>query len=56
MRVGALIVRPGVTKIEAVRLPRIGEVVYQGLPLAAVTVAGQAPQAIPAPLSGVVVE
>jgi CheY-like chemotaxis protein/glycine cleavage system H lipoate-binding protein len=55
VRVGALLVRPGVTKIEAVCLPRIGEVVYQGLPLAAITVAGKAPQAIPAPLSGVVV-
>ena len=29
--------------------------VYQGLPLAAVTVAGQPPQIIPSPLSGVVV-
>ena len=47
---GALIVRPGVNKIESVCLPRIGEVVYQGLPLAAVTVAGQAaPHAVPAP-------
>jgi CheY-like chemotaxis protein/glycine cleavage system H lipoate-binding protein len=51
---GALVGRPGGGKIESVRLPRIGEVVYQGLPLAAVTVAGKAPQLIPSPVSGVV--
>jgi DNA-binding response OmpR family regulator/glycine cleavage system H lipoate-binding protein len=53
-RVGVQLNRPGVTKIESIRLPGIGEVVHQGLPLAAVTVAGQAPRIIPAPLSGVV--
>ena len=46
---------PASRKIESVRLPRIGEVVYQGLPLAAVTVAGQPQHTIPAPVSGVVV-
>ena len=56
LRVGAMIVRPGASKIESIRLPRIGEVVYQGLPLAAVTVAGRPPQTIPAPVSGVVVD
>ena len=55
LRVGAMIVRPGVAKIESVTLPRIGEVVYQGLPLAAVTIAGQPQHTIPAPISGVVV-
>jgi CheY-like chemotaxis protein/glycine cleavage system H lipoate-binding protein len=55
VRVGAMVVRPGVSKIESVRVPRIGEVVYQGLPLAAVTVSGQSQRTIPAPLSGVVV-
>lgn len=55
VRVGAMIVRPGVTKLESVRLPRIGEVVYQGLPLAAVTPAGQPQHTIVAPVSGVVV-
>ena len=55
VRVGALMVRPGVATIESLRLPRIGEVVYQGLPLASVTVAGQPPQMISAPVSGVVV-
>lgn len=54
-RVGAVVVRPGVAKIDSVRLPRIGEVVYQGLPLAAVTIAGQAERIIPSPLSGIVV-
>lgn len=37
-----------------VRLPRIGEVVYQGLPLAGVTVAGKPPVIVASPVSGVV--
>lgn len=40
----------------AIRLPRIGEVVYQGLPMAGVTVSDKPPLLIPAPVSGVVVE
>jgi CheY-like chemotaxis protein/glycine cleavage system H lipoate-binding protein len=55
VRVGAMVVRPGATKVASVRLPRIGEVVYQGLPLAAVTIAGQPQHTIPSPISGVVV-
>ncbi|MEN6452148.1 MAG: response regulator [Thermoguttaceae bacterium] len=54
-RVGALVARPGVVKVESLRLPRIGEVVQQGLPLAAVAVAGQPPRLVLSPLSGVVV-
>ena len=54
-RVGAVLTDPTTAKIESVRLPRIGEVVYQGLPLAAVTVGDKPQQFIPAPLSGVVV-
>ena len=55
VRTGALVVRPGVSKIESLCLPRIGEVVYQGLPLASVTVAGQPVLTIPSPISGIVV-
>lgn len=55
VRAGAMVVRSGAAKVESVFLPRIGEVVYQGLPLAAVTIAGQPRQTIPAPVSGVVV-
>ena len=40
--------------VKAVRLPRIGEVVYQGLPLAALSVAGKPLAVIRAPVSGVV--
>lgn len=39
----------------AIRLPRIGEVVYQGLPLAGLTVPNKPMLLIPAPVSGVVV-
>lgn len=38
-----------------VRLPRIGEVVYQGLPLAGVNVPGKPLRIVPSPISGVVV-
>jgi glycine cleavage system H protein len=55
MRVGAVLVRPGATEVTQVSLPRIGEVVYQGLPLASVSMAGKSPCTVPAPLSGVVV-
>jgi glycine cleavage system H protein len=54
-RVGCVLTHPTSTGIESVRLPRIGEVVYQGLPLAAITVAGKSAEIVPAPLSGVVV-
>jgi len=54
-RVGAVLTDPATAKIESLCLPRIGEVVYQGLPLAAATVAKKPQQFIPAPLSGVVV-
>lgn len=37
-----------------VRMPRIGEVVYQGLPLAGVTVPGKPTQIVASPVSGVV--
>jgi DNA-binding response OmpR family regulator len=56
VRVGAMLVRPGEVKIESIHIPRIGEVVYQGLPLAAVTITGQPQRLIPSPISGVVVE
>ena len=36
------------------RLPRIGEVVYQGLPLAGVTMSGKPTLIVPSPVSGVV--
>jgi DNA-binding response OmpR family regulator/glycine cleavage system H lipoate-binding protein len=40
--------------LKAARLPRIGQVVYQGLPLAALTVAGKPMVVIRSPVSGVV--
>ncbi len=54
--VGAVL--PGLrgASITGVRLPRIGEVVYQGLPMASVTVADKPALLIPSPLSGVVAE
>ena len=42
--------------ITGIRLPKIGEVVYQGLPLAGVSVSGKPTLVIPSPISGVVAE
>jgi FixJ family two-component response regulator/glycine cleavage system H lipoate-binding protein len=52
--VGAVL--PGLrgVAVSGVHLPRIGEVVYQGLPLAGVTVPHKPPLPVPAPVSGVV--
>ncbi|MBN2023028.1 MAG: response regulator [Pirellulales bacterium] len=52
--VGAVV--PGLrgASIAAVRLPRIGEVVYQGLPFAGVTTSANSTLTVPAPISGVV--
>ena len=55
IRTGVVLTYPASVKIESVRLPRIGEVVYQGLPMAAVNVAGKPEQIVCAPLSGVIV-
>ena len=54
--VGAVL--PGLhgATITGIRTARIGEVVYQGLPLAGVTVAGKPMLVIPSPISGVVAE
>ena len=41
--------------VTGVRLPRIGEVVYQGLPLAGVNVVGKPMAIVPSPVSGVIV-
>jgi len=53
--VGAVLPLPAAAHVETVLLPRIGEVAYQGLPLAAVSTAEKSLMAVPAPVSGVVV-
>ena len=52
--VGAVL--PGLrgATITGIRLPRIGEVVYQGLPLAGVSISGKPMLMVPSPVSGVV--
>jgi DNA-binding response OmpR family regulator len=52
--IGAVL--PGLrgAKVQGVRLPRIGEVVYQGLPVAAVLVEDKPPVIVRSPVSGVV--
>ena len=56
VRVGAALTPAQGAAIETLKLPRVGEVVYQGLPLAGLAAPGQAGRALPSPISGVVVE
>jgi len=53
--VGAVLARGAETDVRAVRLPQVGEVVYQGLPLAGMTIGEEPQRVVPAPVSGVVV-
>jgi CheY-like chemotaxis protein/glycine cleavage system H lipoate-binding protein len=55
VRVGALLARTEAASARIERLPRIGEVVYQGLPLAAVRLSDGTIRVVPAPVSGLVV-
>jgi len=54
-RVGAMLTRAQAEGLSGVRLPKLGEVVFQGLPLAALERGDQASVVLPAPVSGVVV-
>jgi glycine cleavage system H lipoate-binding protein len=53
---GAFMPRMHREQIEAVRLPRAGDVVIRGLPLAALRIKGEGCWIIPSPLSGTVTE
>jgi DNA-binding response OmpR family regulator len=52
--VGAVLPNLRGATITGIRMPRIGEVVYQGLPLAGVNIAGKPTVIVPSPISGVV--
>jgi DNA-binding response OmpR family regulator/glycine cleavage system H lipoate-binding protein len=53
---GAFLPRMHRSQIDAVRLPRTGDVVHRGLPLAALMIKGEGGWYIPSPLSGTVTE
>jgi len=55
VRVGLVLGGLPEATVEAIQLPRVGEVVYRGLPLVGLTMAGQRPHTAPSPVSGVVV-
>jgi DNA-binding response OmpR family regulator/glycine cleavage system H lipoate-binding protein len=59
VRVGAALTPAQAAAIETLALPRVGEVVYQGLPLVGLTgaqqPAGQPGRTLPSPISGIVV-
>ncbi len=54
VRVGTLLGRTVGAAVHAVRLPCVGEVVYQGLPLAGLSMADGSTRVVPAPVSGVI--
>ncbi|HOB74612.1 MAG TPA: response regulator [Phycisphaerae bacterium] len=54
VRLGALLGRSVGVTVQSVRLPRIGEVVYQGLPMAGLIMTDGLMGTVPAPISGVV--
>jgi CheY-like chemotaxis protein/glycine cleavage system H lipoate-binding protein len=54
MRVGAVLGRLADKQVKSVRLPKIGETVYQGLPMAGLVLTDGSIKTIPAPVSGVV--
>lgn len=54
VRAGVMLPRAQAATVKAIRLPGIGEVVYQGLPLAALTLADGSEVVVPAAVSGVV--
>jgi FixJ family two-component response regulator/glycine cleavage system H lipoate-binding protein len=55
VRTGVALTRNLQNGIKCIRLPKIGEVVFQGLPMAAIETADKKTIIVPAPLSGVVV-
>ena len=56
IRVGAVLTREQAENLAGVRFPRIGETVYQGLPLAGLTQPDGRGSTLAAPLSGVVID
>jgi len=54
-RVGAMVPRSQTAQGASMRLPRVGEVLYQGLPMASLDRNGQPSAVLPAPVSGIVV-
>jgi DNA-binding response OmpR family regulator len=54
-RVGAMLPRAKAAEVQSVRLPKVGEAVYQGLPLAGLKLADGSNVIVPSPISGVVV-
>jgi len=53
---GCVLPRLTGSTLESLRLPRPGDLVWQGIPFAAAQVAGRPPRTLPAPLSGTVIE
>ncbi|MBN2361506.1 MAG: response regulator [Deltaproteobacteria bacterium] len=56
VRVGAFVSPDESAGVESITLPRVGDVVYRGLPLAALNGPGTSQHVLPAPLTGEVLE
>jgi CheY-like chemotaxis protein/glycine cleavage system H lipoate-binding protein len=56
VRVGAFLSSEETRSILSIQLPKVGDMVYRGLPIAAITVEGKPLRIIPSPVTGEVVE
>ena len=56
VRVGAFLPTEDAKAITSIQLPQAGDIVYRGLPIAAITVEGKPQRIIPSPVTGEVVE
>jgi len=54
VRAGTVLPRSEGATVETIQFPRVGETVYQGLPLACLTTADGSSRTVPSPISGVV--
>jgi len=55
-RVGAFLPTEDARAVTSVQLPKVGEIVYRGLPIAAVNIAGKPARIIPSPVTGEILE
>ncbi|MEW6238465.1 MAG: response regulator [Candidatus Omnitrophota bacterium] len=56
VQIGAFLYNPDDAAVRSIRLPQLGEAVFQGLPYFAYELEGESSRVVPSPITGVVVE